>query len=116
MRATEVNRIGQCVRVVPSRVRSGQLAAYLAAHRTLHTPAVQRQPGFVSKALVQSEDDPERLVMLLTWQTTAAALAWVAQPEHDEVAAQLRPYTLPAEPWAARGGYCIVEAVGGAQA
>lgn len=105
-------RSGQCVRVVPSRAGSGQIEAFLEAHRTHHTAAVRRQPGFVSKVLLQAESEPHEIVMLLTWETPEQALAWVAHPLHDEASAAVREFAdrggAPAS--ADRRAYRVVEA------
>lgn len=104
--------MGYCVRVVPSEVAEGQIEAWLQAHREHHTPAVRRQPGFISKILMQSEADPHRVVMLLTWRTTEEAQAWVAHPEHDVVSDRVRSFSSGKRVSAAdRGGYRVLEAV-----
>jgi heme-degrading monooxygenase HmoA len=105
-------RVGYCVRVVPSRARPGQTEALLEAHRTHHTPAVRRQPGFVSKVVLQAESEPHDMVMLLTWETPEQALAWVAQPLHDEVGAAVGQFAdrSGARPGADRRAYRVVEA------
>jgi heme-degrading monooxygenase HmoA len=106
----------QCVRVVPSRLKPGTLADWLAAHRRYHTPAVRRQPGFVSKVLLQAEDDPGHVAMLLTWETSAQAIAWTKQPEHDEVSRPASEYVVrddPARGTLQRGGYRVLDAVAG---
>ncbi|MGH2350069.1 MAG: antibiotic biosynthesis monooxygenase family protein [Chloroflexota bacterium] len=102
---------GQCVRIVPARVRPGMVDDYLAAHRVHHTPAVRRQPGFVAKLILQAEDDPERLVMVLIWETSDQALAWVRLPEHDAAGEPFRDLVVrgDASAAAARGGYRVVD-------
>ena len=105
---------GQCVRVVPSKVRAGALEDWLAAHRKHHSPAVRRQPGFVSKVLMRAEDDPTQVAMLLVWESSAQAVAWTKQPEHDVVSEPMRPFTdtssgrVSAMP---RGGWTVLEVV-----
>jgi heme-degrading monooxygenase HmoA len=97
-------------------LKPGALADWLAAHRQYHTPAVRRQPGFVSKVLLQAEDDPERVAMLLTWETTAQAIAWTKQPEHDEVSRPSSEYVArddAARGTLQRGGYRVLEATAG---
>lgn len=103
---------GQCVRVVPVRVKEGALEEWLAAHRAVHTPAVRRQPGFVAKVLMQAEAQPEWVVMLLVWETSEQAIAWTRLPEHDVVSAAMHPFTVrngaPAS-GAPRGGYRVLD-------
>jgi heme-degrading monooxygenase HmoA len=86
----------------------------IALHREFHTPAVRRRPGFVSKVLLQAEAEPERLVMLLTWESGDHASAWVALPEHDEIGARFHDLTVRGDAVAAapRGGYRVVEVIG----
>jgi heme-degrading monooxygenase HmoA len=105
-------RPGYCVRVVPSRAKAGQIDEYLAAHRTHHTAAVRRQPGFVSKVVLQAESDPQDMVMLLTWETPEQALAWVAHPLHDTASAAVREFSDRGGPPATadRRAYRVVEA------
>ena len=107
---------GQCLRLVPSRVRPGRLRDWLAAHRSEHTPEVRRQPGFVAKLLVQSEADPDQVAMLLLWGSAAAAAAWVRHPLHDAVSTRVGEFAAP--DWegraaAPRGGYRVLDAVAG---
>jgi heme-degrading monooxygenase HmoA len=107
---------GQCLRLVPSRVQPDRLADWLAAHSQHHTPAVRRQPGFIAKVILQAEDEPERVVMLLVWETSAQARAWVAHPEHDVVSARVSAFAdraggpVTAAP---RGGYRLLSVVTG---
>jgi heme-degrading monooxygenase HmoA len=102
---------GYCVRVVPAEVAAGHGDDWLAAHRQHHTPAVRRQPGFISKVIMQSEENPLRMVMLLTWRTAADAQAWVAKPEHDVTSARINEFSSRTRIQGAdRGGYRIVEA------
>ena len=112
---------GQCVRVVPSRVKAGQVEAWVAAHRVHHTPVVRRQPGFVAKVLMQAETDPQCVAMLLVWESSEQALAWTKRPEHDTSSAPVGAFVdrsggrVEAAP---RGGYRILEVVterGGAE-
>jgi hypothetical protein len=84
--------MGQCVRVVPSRIKAGVVKAWLAAHEAHHTPAVRRQPGFVCKMLLQSEQDAQDVAMLLVWQESKQATDWTSHPEHDVVGEPLRPF------------------------
>ena len=104
---------GQCLRVVPSRLAPGALDGWLKAHREIHTPGVRAQPGFILKLLLQAENDPDQVVMLLLWESAEQALAWTKLPLHDEVSAPMRPFTsreggpqgtLP------RGGYRLLDA------
>src|SRR5439155_21932144 len=107
---------GQCVRVVPSRLKPGALADWLAAHRREHTPTVRRQPGFVSKVLLQAEDDPDRVAMLPTWETSAQAIAWTKQAEHDEVSRPAGEYVVrddPARGTLQQGGYRVLDMIVG---
>ena len=106
---------GYCVRVVPYQVKPGALAAFLAAHRIHHTPVVRRQSGFVSKLLLQSEEQPDRLVMVLTWQTAAQANAWRALPEHDASGHPIAEYLVRSDATQStpRGGYTVLEATAG---
>jgi heme-degrading monooxygenase HmoA len=83
---------GQCVRVVPSRIKVGALEGWLAAHEKHHTPAVRRQPGFVCKMLVQAAEDEQQVAMLLVWQSSAQAVAWTNDPQHDAAGAPLREF------------------------
>jgi heme-degrading monooxygenase HmoA len=102
------------VRVVPSRLRAGTFEQWLAAHREAHTPRVRRQPGFIAKLLLQAEDDPQQVAMLLVWESSEQALAWTAHPEHDTAGEPLRPLVLrEGGPQTAlpRGGYRAVDIV-----
>ena len=105
---------GQCVRVVPSRVKEGALEAWLAAHERHHTPAVRRQPGFVRKVLLQAEEDERNVAMLLVWETSKQATDWTSHPEHDVVSAPLGDYAdrtggrVTAMP---RGGWTVLAVV-----
>ena len=108
--------VGECLRLVPSRVQPGRLADWLTAHRTHHTPAVRRQPGFLAKLLLQAEDDPERVAMVLLWASADAAAAWVAHPEHDVVSARVGEQAAPdgaARAAAPRGGYRVLDVAAG---
>jgi heme-degrading monooxygenase HmoA len=104
---------GQCVRVVPSRIKAGALEGWRAAHGQHHTPAVRRQPGFVCKVLLRSEEDATQVAMLLVWESSVQAVAWTKHPEHDAAGEPLREFTDPgggrvtAMP---RGGWIVVEA------
>jgi heme-degrading monooxygenase HmoA len=106
--------MGQCVRVVPSRVKQGGLEGWLRVHGEQHTPAVRRQPGFVCKLLLQAEDDEQHVAMLLVWQSSVQATDWTSHPEHDVVSAPLREFAdtsagrVTAMP---RGGWTILEMV-----
>ena len=106
---------GQCVRVVPSRIKAGALEGWLAAHATHHTPAVRKQPGFVRKVLLQAEEDEQQVAMLLVWQSTAQAVGWTKDPEHDVVSAPMGEFTdrsggrVTGMP---RGGWTILEVIG----
>lgn len=102
---------GQCLRIVPSRLADGALQSWLAAHREQHTPEVRRQPGFVAKALIQSEENPDIVAMLLLWQTSEQADHWRRHPQHDVVSAPLRPFTVQGQPRATlgHGGYRLLE-------
>lgn len=116
--ASQIAGAGHCVRVIPANVVAGGEAEFFRMHAETHTPAVRRQPGFISKLVMQSDDDPTCTLTLLTWETPEQAVAWVRQPEHDEIGQgmrHLRPPT-PAEVLrgAPRGGYHVVEAVYGA--
>jgi heme-degrading monooxygenase HmoA len=105
---------GQCLRVVPSRLAPGALEGWLKAHREIHSPGVQQQPGFILKLLLQSESDPEQVAMLLLWETAEQAVAWTKLPLHDEVSAPMRPFTMrEGGPQTAlpRGGYRLLDAV-----
>jgi heme-degrading monooxygenase HmoA len=103
---------GQCVRVVPSRIKEGALEGWRAAHGRHHSPAVRRQPGFVCKLLLRSEEDATHVAMLLVWESSAQAVAWTRHPEHDAAGAPLREFAAPnggrvtAMP---RGGWTVVE-------
>jgi hypothetical protein len=105
---------GQCVRVVPTRLKPGALQSWLVAHREHHTPAVRRQAGFLAKLLMQSEAEPDCAVMLLIWQTPEQAIAWTKHPEHDAIAERVRDLTgggagsIPAAP---RGGYRLLDVI-----
>src|SRR5688572_19334248 len=105
---------GQCVRVVPSRIKAGALERWLATHEKHHTPAVRRQPGFVSKLLLQAEEDEQHVAMLLVWQSSVQATDWTSHPEHDVVSAPLREFAdtsagrVSAMP---RGGWTVLEAI-----
>jgi heme-degrading monooxygenase HmoA len=108
---------GQCVRVVPSRLKPGTAGQWLAAHQRYHTPAVRRQPGFVSKVLLQAEDDPDRVAMLLTWETTEQALAWTKHPEHDTVSRPMGDFAIRDDASRGalpRGGYRVLAMTVGA--
>jgi hypothetical protein len=105
--------VGGCVRVVPSALADDAADEWLAAHRMHHSPAVRRQPGFIAKVLLQAENDPNQVAMLLIWRSTEDALNWTKHPEHDVVSAPMRPFTrrddgpqtgLP------RGGYRVLDA------
>ena len=106
---------GQCVRVVPSRVKEGALEAWRAAHAEHHSPAVRRQPGFVRKVLLQAEEDERNVAMLLVWESTAQAVGWTKHPEHDVVSAPLGEFAdrsggrVTAMP---RGGWTVLEVIG----
>jgi hypothetical protein len=105
---------GQCVRVVPSRIRAGTLEGWLAAHGQLHTPAVRRQPGFVSKLLLQAEDDPTQVAMLLVWESSAQAIAWTKHLEHDSAGEPMRPFSDTSAGRGSampRGGWKVLEVV-----
>ena len=105
---------GQCVRVVPSRIREGTLEQWLAAHRQLHSPAVRRQPGFVLKVLLQAEDDPTQVTMLLVWESSTQAVTWTKHPEHDAAGEPMRPFTDTTGGRVtamARGGWTVLEVV-----
>src|SRR5687768_6438541 len=80
---------GQCVRVVPSRIKEGALEGWLGAHAQHHSPAVRRQPGFVRKVLMQAEEDGQQVAMLLVWESTEQAVGWTKDPEHDVVSAPM---------------------------
>ena len=108
---------GGCVRVVPSRLRPGTVDQWLAAHREHHSPAVRQQPGFISKLLLQAEDDPDRVAMLLTWESSDQAIAWTKHPLHDEVSRPMSAFALrddSARQALARGGYRVLDTVIGA--
>ena len=106
--------MGQCVRVVPSRIKAGALEGWLATHEKHHTPAVRRQPGFVCKLLLQAEEDEQHVAMLLVWQSSVQATDWTSHPEHEEVSAPLREFAdtsagrINAMP---RGGWTVLEAI-----
>ena len=105
---------GQCVRVVPSRVKEGALDGWLGAHARHHTPAVRRQPGFVCKLLLQAEEDERHVAMLLVWQSSAQAVAWTKNPEHDVVSAPMHEFTDTGAGRVtamSRGGWTILEAI-----
>jgi heme-degrading monooxygenase HmoA len=106
---------GYCVRVVPYQVKSGALSAFLEAHRAHHTPVVRRQPGFVSKLLLRSEEQPDRLVMVLTWRTAAQANAWRALPEHDASGRPVAELLVRSDATQStpRGGYTVLDAIVG---
>ncbi len=107
-----VTEKGQCVRVVPSRIKEGALAGWLAAHAAHHTPAVRRQPGFVRKLLLQAEEDAREVAMLLVWRSSAEAVAWTQHPEHDAASAPLREFadTSGGRVTAmSRGGWTVLE-------
>jgi heme-degrading monooxygenase HmoA len=108
---------GQCLRLVPSRVRPGRLEDWLAAHRSQHTPEVRRQAGFVAKVLLQAEGDPEQVAMVLLWESAEPAAAWVRHPLHDVVSARVSEFASPdreGRAAAPRGGYRVLDAVTGA--
>ena len=103
------------MRVVPAKLKPGMAQDWLAAHQRHHTPAVRRQPGFVSKVLMQAEDDPDRVAMLLVWETAEQAIAWTKQPEHDEVSRPMAEYAIRDDPGRnalPRGGYRVLEMTG----
>ena len=102
---------GVCVRVVPFRAASGKVDEVLAYHREHHTPAVRRQPGFLAKWVLQSEDDPDCLVMLLVWRTSADALAWGETLEHHETGVRARGLR-EGRSSAPRGGYRVLDVAG----
>ena len=112
-------KMGQCVRVVPSRIKEGALTGWLAAHAEHHTPAVRRQPGFVSKMLLQAQDDEQQVAMLLVWQSSGQAVAWTKDPQHDLVSAPMQAFAdrtggrVTAMP---RGGWTVLEVVAPADA
>jgi heme-degrading monooxygenase HmoA len=83
---------GQCVRVVPSRIKAGALEGWLAKHERHHSAAVRRQPGFVRKVLLQAEEDEQAVAMLLVWGSSEQAVAWTRHPEHDSVGEPLREF------------------------
>lgn len=106
---------GQCVRVVPARIKEGALDGWLATHAKHHTPAVRRQPGFVAKALLQAEEDKQSVAMLLVWDTSKQSTDWTAHPEHDVVSAPLREFADTSGGRVAamaRGGWTVLELVG----
>ena len=105
---------GQCVRVVPSRVKEGALEGWLGAHSRHHTPAVRKQPGFVCKMLLRAEEDERQVAMLLVWESSAQAMAWTKDPEHDVVSAPMREFTDTSAGRAnamPRGGWTVLEAI-----
>jgi len=106
---------GQCVRVVPSRIKRGVLEEWLDAHEQHHTPAVRKQSGFVCKMLLQAEDDEQDVAMLLVWQSSAQAVAWTKDPEHDVVSAPMRPFgdtSTGRQTGMPRGGWTVLESIG----
>ena len=111
--ASGVAQAGYCVRVVPYEVQPGAVEAFVAAHRTHHSPPVSRQPGFVSKLLLQSEEQPHRLVMLLTWETAAQADAWRNHPEHDSSGRPTAQHVVRSDATQStpRGGYTVLDAI-----
>jgi hypothetical protein len=111
--------VGGCLRVVPSTIKEGALADWLAAHKAHHTPPVRRQPGFIAKVLLQAENDPNQVAMLLLWHSSQQAIAWTKHPEHDASGEPLRPFTSrEGGPQTAlpRGGYKVLEVVMGGSA
>ena len=105
---------GQCVRVVPSRIKAGAAREWLAAHEKHHSAAVRRQPGFVKKLLLQAEEDEGSVAMLLVWGSSEEAVAWTKHPEHDSVGEPLREFAdtaggrVTAMP---RGGWTVLAVV-----
>jgi len=79
---------------------------------------VRRQPGFISKVLLQAEDELERVAMLLTWESAAQAIAWTKRPEHDEVSRPPGEFADRSDAAGRgalqRGGYRVLAAVAGA--
>ena len=114
--APQMAGTGHCVRVIPTTVVAGGEAEFFRLHAERHTPAVRRQPGFISKLVLQSDDDPACTLTLLTWETPEQALAWVRLPEHDQIGDGIRHLRAVGAPAGAapRGGYHVVEAVYGA--
>ena len=111
--------VGQCLRVVPSRIKEGALEGWLAAHEQHHTPAVRRQPGFVCKMLMQAEEDERQVAMLLVWQSSAQAVAWTQHPQHDAAGAPLAEFADRAGGRVtamARGGWTLLQMTEAAEA
>jgi len=107
-------KAGQCVRVVPSRIKEGALEGWLGAHAKHHSPAVRRQPGFVRKVLVQAEEDEQNVAMLLVWESSGQAVAWTKHPEHDTVGMGLREFADASGGRVtamARGGWTVLDIV-----
>jgi len=102
--------VGHYVYVISLVAKPGTIDRMLAALHAHHTPAVQQQPGFVAKVVMQSEAEPDRLMMLLEWATFDYHLAWSQHPEHETVLGHLREFMVRSDAanTTPRGVYRIV--------
>lgn len=63
--------------------REGAAPALLETYRTRFRPAITRQPGLVSVALLQGQEVPHRLVIV--FEREEQRLSWVETAVHQQV-------------------------------
>lgn len=68
---------------VDLRTKEGAAPALLETYRTRFYPAIARQPGFVSVALLRGREVPHRLVIV--FEEEEQRLSWVESALHQQV-------------------------------
>lgn len=71
------------VEVLQFSVQAGMRDAFVERNERVWTPALRRQPGFLSHEVLLSRTDPEEVVILVRWRTVEDLRAFPEELEKE---------------------------------
>jgi len=77
-------------RHVTFRLHPGKAEDFAEFFRAEYGPAMARQPGFYGAELLEPQEIPDTLVLLLRFRDADAALAWRESAEHKALSPRLK--------------------------
>ncbi|OQX62610.1 MAG: hypothetical protein B5M56_05935 [Desulfococcus sp. 4484_241] len=77
--------------IIKRRFREGTTREVLALLHDLRFAAMS-QPGYISGETLMQYDDPQKLVVIGTWQNIESWHSWKANPKRNEFEAMLNIY------------------------
>jgi len=72
------------------RLKPGMQDAFLAAYESIRHLVAEGVEGHIVDQVCQSDDDPERWLILSEWESLAHFRAWESMESHRELAKPLR--------------------------